>query len=181
MTPKHYQIWFMPGPGGKPYPVNDYPTLSETRFALDSYNRKLRTAGMYYIKPIYPVREMKTEALDKFVDMCCNVLILQNNYYADRTTEKLKEALVAETALDNYIASTKRKLEANPDYTPNEQAKQFFDLVAAWRTAFKTYHKSRKDGKTAPVIVWQQKNQADRLRSAMAEVVRQYKAAARNK
>lgn len=96
MTPKHYQIWFMPGPGSKPYPVNDYPTLSETRFALDSYNRKLRTAGMYYIKPIYPVREMKTEALDKFVDMCCNVLILQNNYYADRTTEKLKEALVAE-------------------------------------------------------------------------------------
>lgn len=34
MTPKHYQIWFMPGPGSKPYPVNDYPTLSETRFAL---------------------------------------------------------------------------------------------------------------------------------------------------
>lgn len=176
MTPDHYKIWHAPA-NAKPYPVKIEYDRQMALLSLDMLRRKSREAGTYYIQPIYPVQEMKTEQLDKFVALCDNVIQLQNAYYASRTTENLKASIIEETKLDNYIAAVKRRLAEMPDYQPNPKAKQFFDLVAQWRTAFKDYHAYRKKQDPTPELVREKKKYADGLRSIMADIVRQYKAA----
>ena len=176
MTPIAYKIWHTSG--GKSYPVKIEHSREMALASLDSLRQKSREAGFYYIQPIYPVKEMKTEQLDKFVALCDNVLTLQDDYYSSRTVEAMREAIIEETKLDNYISATRKKLSSMPDYTPNEKAKAFFDLVAQWRMVFKSYHAYRKQKDCDPQVAREKKKHADKLRLTISEVVRQYKAAA---
>lgn len=175
MTPTAYKIWHTSG--GRTYPVKIEYNREMALATLDSLTRKSREAGFYYIQPIYPVKEMKTEQLDKFVALCDNVLALQNAYYGSRTVEAMKEAIIEETKLDNYISAVKKKLAVMPDYQPNEKAKAFFDLVEQWRMVFKDYHAYRKQKDCDPQVAREKKKHSDALRSSIVEVVRQYKAA----
>lgn len=145
MTGVIYQIMFHPRVGV----IRFYQRYSDRKEALRQCRQLNNDVqdGLYFIKTIYPIAEMKTEKFDEFIALVTSVREAQKKFYVGRDHQDMLKAMTLEDRLRKYIEKCKQTLAAHPQYKPQPTSKAYFDIVDTWlkKTKEYFYHKKAND------------------------------------
>ncbi len=161
--------------GFNAYPVFTSNIKEEAVRESLTLNRHQSNKGLFFVITKYPIADMKTSNLDKFIQLVSDCRFHERKFWKEgRSRQELDISLDLESKLDKYLASCKTSLAARPDYQPQPDAKAFFDLVDQWRTKTKEYFRYKKRRDADPTVRQEMLDEVKKMERDIDDVISQY-------